>query len=118
MPPPVAASALSALELLKQEPERVQTLHKNAGYFYQQLKAIGANIGTSCGTAIIPAIAGSSLTAARWSQALFEANINVQPILYPAVPEKSARLRFLSQPNTVSSNLMPLSMLCANYFEA
>lgn len=94
MPPPVAASALSALELLKQEPERVQALHKNAGYFYQQLKAIGANIGTSCGTAIVPAIAGSSLTAARWSQALFEANINVQPILYPAVPEKSARLRF------------------------
>ncbi|MGH8744194.1 MAG: aminotransferase class I/II-fold pyridoxal phosphate-dependent enzyme, partial [Burkholderiales bacterium] len=32
--------------------------------------------------------------AARLSQALFEQGINVQPILYPAVPEKSARLRF------------------------
>jgi 8-amino-7-oxononanoate synthase len=28
------------------------------------------------------------------SQALFERGINAQPILYPAVPEKLARLRF------------------------
>jgi len=28
------------------------------------------------------------------SAALFKHGINVQPILYPAVPEKSARLRF------------------------
>ena len=30
----------------------------------------------------------------RLSDALFKRGINVQPILYPAVPEKSARLRF------------------------
>ena len=46
------------------------------------------------GLAIIPAITGSSIKAARLSAALFERGINVQPILYPAVPEKSARLRF------------------------
>ena len=32
--------------------------------------------------------------AARLSEALFARGINVQPILYPAVEEKSARLRF------------------------
>jgi len=32
--------------------------------------------------------------AVRLSAALFEAGINVQPILYPAVPEHAARLRF------------------------
>ena len=32
--------------------------------------------------------------AARLSQALFERGVNVQPILYPAVPERAARLRF------------------------
>ena len=40
---------------------------------------------------------GSSRDAActrRVSAALFERGINVQPILYPAVPEKLARLRF------------------------
>jgi len=42
----------------------------------------------------VPAITGSSLKATRLSAALFKQGINVQPILYPAVPEKSARLRF------------------------
>jgi 8-amino-7-oxononanoate synthase len=31
---------------------------------------------------------------ARLSQALFDRGVNVQPILYPAVPDSSARLRF------------------------
>ena len=43
---------------------------------------------------MIPAIIGSSIKTARLSAALFGRGINVQPILYPAVPEKSARLRF------------------------
>jgi 7-keto-8-aminopelargonate synthetase-like enzyme len=46
------------------------------------------------GLAIVPAIVGSSIQATRLSAKLFEQGINVQPILYPAVPEKAARLRF------------------------
>ena len=42
----------------------------------------------------MPIITGSSITAARLSQALFDRGVNVQPILYPAVPEPLARLRF------------------------
>ncbi|MGE3533073.1 MAG: 8-amino-7-oxononanoate synthase, partial [Steroidobacteraceae bacterium] len=38
--------------------------------------------------------AGSSVSAVRLSAALFERGIHVQPILYPAVPEQTARLRF------------------------
>jgi 8-amino-7-oxononanoate synthase len=49
---------------------------------------------SSVGFAVIPAITGSSIKAARLASALFEQGIHVQPILYPAVPEKSARLRF------------------------
>jgi 8-amino-7-oxononanoate synthase len=44
--------------------------------------------------AIVPAIVGSSVQATRLSAKLFEQGINVQPILYPSVPEKAARLRF------------------------
>ena len=43
---------------------------------------------------VIPAITHSSLKAVRLSEALFRRKINVQPIVYPAVPERSARLRF------------------------
>ena len=42
----------------------------------------------------MPAITGSSARAVKISLALFERGINVMPILYPAVPERTARLRF------------------------
>lgn len=94
MPPQVAAPALAALAILQQEPERVARLQALSRYFLSKAKAAGIDTGYSQGIAIIAAITGSSLSAARMSQALFNKGINVQPILYPAVPEKSARLRF------------------------
>lgn len=94
MSPPVAAASLAALKSLQQEPERVTALQERGRFFLGQAKAAGIDTGTSTGLAVIPAITGSSIKAARLSAALFERGINVQPILYPAVPEKSARLRF------------------------
>jgi 8-amino-7-oxononanoate synthase len=94
MPPPVAAASLAALQVLQREPERVQMLQERGLFFLEKAKAAGINTGTSTGFAVIPAITGSSIKAARLSAALFKRGINVQPILYPAVPEKSARLRF------------------------
>ena len=94
MSPPVAAASLAALQLLQREPERVTRLQARGQFFMEQARERGINTGTSCGLAVIPAITGSSIKAARLSAALFKRGINVQPILYPAVPEKSARLRF------------------------
>ncbi len=94
MSPPVAAASLAALKKMQQEPERVTTLQQRGKFFLEQARAAGIHTGTSTGLAVIPAITGSSIRAARLSAALFERGINVQPILYPAVPEKSARLRF------------------------
>ena len=94
MSPPVAAASLAALQCLKREPERVATLQARGRLFLELTKSAGIDTGTSTGFAVIPAITGSSIRAARLSAALFERGINVQPILYPAVPEKSARLRF------------------------
>jgi 8-amino-7-oxononanoate synthase len=94
MPPPVAAASRVALECMLAEPERVKTLQERGAFFLKTAKAAGLDSGTSTGYAVIPAIVGSSLKATRLSSALLEKGINVQPILYPAVPEKSARLRF------------------------
>jgi 8-amino-7-oxononanoate synthase len=94
MPPPVAASCLAALHCLRQEPARVRTLHERARLFLELAHAAGIDTGSSAGVAVIPAIVGSSTRAARISAALMQRGINVQPILYPAVPEKLARLRF------------------------
>ena len=94
MPPPVAAASLAALQIMLQEPERVRKLRANARHFLESAQAAGFDTGLSQGYAIVPIITGSSIAAARLSQGLLERGVNVQPILYPAVPERSARLRF------------------------
>jgi 8-amino-7-oxononanoate synthase len=94
MAPALAAAALAALQILRDEPDRVARLQRNAALFLRLAKAAGLDTGTSAGLAIVPVIVGSSVAAARLSQALFDEGVNVQPILYPAVPDSSARLRF------------------------
>jgi 8-amino-7-oxononanoate synthase len=94
MPPPAAAAALAALQLLHAEPQRSQTLQARGRQFLEAARARGIDTGLSVGLSVIPAITHSSLKAARLSEALFRRKINVQPILYPAVQERSARLRF------------------------
>ncbi|MGO9951223.1 MAG: aminotransferase class I/II-fold pyridoxal phosphate-dependent enzyme [Dissulfurispiraceae bacterium] len=94
MSPPVAAASLAALQCLKAEPERVRMLQARGKFFLKQAASSGIDTGNSVGLAVIPAIVGSSIKATRLSAVLFEQGINVQPIIYPAVPEKTARLRF------------------------
>jgi 8-amino-7-oxononanoate synthase len=92
--PPVAGAALAALRLLRAEPERVARLRANGRIFLEAARAAGLDTGASIGAAIVPVMVGSSIRAVRLAHWLFEAGINVQPIIYPAVPEQSARLRF------------------------
>jgi 7-keto-8-aminopelargonate synthetase-like enzyme len=93
MAPPVAAAALAAVEILEEEPERVRRLNDRAALFLRLARDGGLDVGGSVGAAIVPIVTGSSITAARLSQALFDRGVNVQPILYPAVPERSDRPR-------------------------
>lgn len=94
MPPPVAAAALAALRCMQQEPQRVATVQARGEQFLRLAREAGLDVATSTGLAVIPVITGSSLKATLLSGALFRRGINAQPILYPAVPEKSARVRF------------------------
>ena len=94
LPPAAAGAALGALRLLQREPQRVERLHANARLFLQLAKDAGLDTGPSGGSAIIPIILGNSMNALRLSRSLFARGINVQPILYPAVEESAARLRF------------------------
>jgi 8-amino-7-oxononanoate synthase len=94
MAPPLAASSLAALDHMRRDPVRVATLQQRGAQFLKLAREAGIDTGTSAGISVIPAIVGSSIRAARLSGALFERGINVQPIFYPAVPERLARLRF------------------------
>ncbi|WP_410474894.1 aminotransferase class I/II-fold pyridoxal phosphate-dependent enzyme [Guyparkeria sp. TX1] len=92
--PPLAAAALASLAILRDEPERVARLQTNGRHFLDAAKARGINTGDSEGYCVTPAILGSSIKAANCSNAMLEQGINVQPIIYPAVEERAARLRF------------------------
>ncbi|HEV2300734.1 MAG TPA: aminotransferase class I/II-fold pyridoxal phosphate-dependent enzyme [Stellaceae bacterium] len=92
--PAAAAAALAALEVLQAEPLRVRRVNERASLFLRLARDAGLDVGGSVGAAIVPVITGSSIAAARLAEALFRRGINVQPIIYPAVPERAARLRF------------------------
>ena len=92
--PAATAAALGALRVLKREPERVERLQANSALFLKLAKKAGLDTGLSAGTPIIPIIYGNSQLCMFVAQQLFERGINVQPIIYPAVDEKAARLRF------------------------
>jgi acyl transferase domain-containing protein/7-keto-8-aminopelargonate synthetase-like enzyme/NAD(P)-dependent dehydrogenase (short-subunit alcohol dehydrogenase family) len=92
--PPNCAAALASTKNILAHPERVQRLQENAKYFLGLLKARGINTGVSKDTAVVPAIIGNSVLCLQLSDALKNRGINVQPILYPAVEEDMARLRF------------------------
>ena len=94
IPPSNAAAALAALRTLEAEPGRVTRLRARAARFLQLARAAGFNTGNSAGTPVIPLIMGDSLRAARLAELLFEAGVNVQPMVAPSVPEDQARLRF------------------------
>src|SRR5215472_15663231 len=92
--PPAAAAALAAVELLEREPERVRQVNDRAALFLRLARDGGLDVGGSIGASIVPIVTGSSIRAGRLAQAMFRRGVNVQPILYPAVPERAARLRF------------------------
>lgn len=94
MTPAAAAAALAAAEILEGEPERVRRVNERAQLFLELAREGGLDVGGSIGAAIVPVVTGSSISAGKLAQALFRRGINVQPILYPAVPERAARLRF------------------------
>jgi 8-amino-7-oxononanoate synthase len=94
MTPGNAAAALAALHKLEAEPERVRRLHERAAQFLALCREAGFDTGASAGTPVVPVIVGDSLRAAKLSAMLFDAGINVQPMVAPSVPDDQARLRF------------------------
>ena len=91
---PNTAAALAAVETLVREPERVAKLAEVSKHFKDQVAAHGLDFGLSEGLAVAPIIVGDSLKATRLSNCLLESGFNVLPIISPAVPDRSARLRF------------------------
>lgn len=91
-PPGVAAACLKAIEIMEQEPERIERLWENTRYFKQRLNDLGFDTGKS-ETPITPVIAGDEVKAMRLSDRLLEEGVFAQGIAYPTVPRGKARVR-------------------------
>ncbi|MCC9607070.1 aminotransferase class I/II-fold pyridoxal phosphate-dependent enzyme [Blastopirellula sp. JC732] len=94
IPPSNAAAALAALQRLESHPEIVAQCAANSELFLRLAKERKLNTGLGRNTPVVPVITGNSMRALKLSRNLYARGINVQPILYPAVEEKAARLRF------------------------
>ncbi|WP_078353408.1 type I polyketide synthase [Mycobacteroides chelonae] len=94
LPPASAGASLASIEILQSEPERVAALHANADYMRAAFAGAGLSFGDSSGTPIIPFVVGDSRRSLVLAAQLRESGINVDPILYPAVPNDQTRLRF------------------------
>jgi 7-keto-8-aminopelargonate synthetase-like enzyme/acyl-CoA synthetase (AMP-forming)/AMP-acid ligase II len=89
-----AAAALAALRIIQREPERVATLRARAREFLELAQDAGLNTGRSQGTCVVPIIIDDPITCFSVYVGLRADRINVQPIVYPAVPKDASRLRF------------------------
>ena len=94
MSPANTAAALTAIRLLKSEPERAIKLQSQAKFCLDLAKSKGFNTGFSADSPIIPIIVGEPHKAVNLSQLLGQKGINVQPMVYPSVAYDAARLRF------------------------
>ena len=92
--PVLAAAATAGLEILREQPERTERLHRNGSLFLECAKQEKLDTGLSLGFSVVPVLVGDSLRAVQLSNELLEEGVNALPIIHPAVPEGMARLRF------------------------
>ncbi|AQT69022.1 8-amino-7-oxononanoate synthase [Anaerohalosphaera lusitana] len=90
------AAILAALEVVRTEPQRRQSLCELASYARSELQKTGFEIGRS-ETYIIPVILGRDETALKAAAKLLEDGYFVVAIRPPTVPPGSARLRISLQ---------------------
>jgi 8-amino-7-oxononanoate synthase len=92
LPPSNVATVLACLDVLEEEPERVERVNKVAARVRTELRAMGYNLGES-ETPIIPIVIGDSMKALEAWKIFFEAGIYTNLALPPSVPADMALLR-------------------------
>jgi 8-amino-7-oxononanoate synthase len=92
MPPSAVATVLACLDVMEREPERRARLWENADYLRTGLQSLGFDTATS-ETPIIPVASGNIEETFVFWRALFDGGVFTNPVLPPAVPEHSCRLR-------------------------
>ncbi|MGB7806549.1 MAG: aminotransferase class I/II-fold pyridoxal phosphate-dependent enzyme, partial [Actinomycetota bacterium] len=91
-PPAVTAACIAALDVLRDEPERLERLWANTATLKEGLALLGFDTGTSQ-TPITPVITGEADVTQRFADRLFEEGVFCPAIVFPTVAKGSARVR-------------------------
>jgi len=91
--PSNAASVVAAIDLIEQEPERIEKLWKNTNHAKKRLDDAGFNTGIS-ETPIIPLFVGDEMKTFILTRTLLDNGVFVNPVINPAVPKGDELIRF------------------------
>ena len=91
-PPAVVAACIEALDIIRDEPERLERLWANTRRFKDGLHGLGFDTGDS-GTPITPVISGEESATQELARRLFDAGVFAPAIVFPTVARGRARVR-------------------------
>jgi 8-amino-7-oxononanoate synthase len=103
-PPPAAAGALAALELIEQKPHRVERLCSNARVLRRALASEGFQVAEG-DMHIVPLLVGDERDTVRLCQAAIEQGVFAQAIRPPTVATGSSRLRLAAMASHTASDM-------------
>jgi glycine C-acetyltransferase len=92
VPPPSAAAAIAAFDVIEAEPTRIQSLQANFTHFASRLRTAGFDL-LQTETAIVPVICKSTPAAVQLAKYCQDRGIFVQAVIAPVVPAGLERLR-------------------------
>lgn len=90
--PAVTGGVLKALQIMQEEPERLDALWRNTRKMHEGFLSMGFKIGTTK-SPIVPILIGSERGAFQFAQRLFEEGVFATPAIYPAVKYGEAIVR-------------------------
>jgi len=90
--PASAATVLAALDIIEQEPERLERLWRNVRKMDEGFRSLGFNTLNSR-TPVIPILIGEDMTMLGFWKALFDGGVYTNPVVPPAVPPDQCLIR-------------------------
>lgn len=93
MTPASVATVLEAVDIINEEPERIERLWENTNYALKGFKSLGFNTGKS-ESPIIPLFIGDDIKALTLTKILLEDGVFINPVVSPAVPKEDSLIRY------------------------
>lgn len=105
-PPAVLGASIAAIDVVEKEPV-VKRLWENTIYFRKKIIEMGFDhqITQNSATAIVPVVLGENDVARQFSNQLLEEGVFALPIVFPMVPQGTARIRVMMNAGLSQENL-------------